>query len=251
LIIIKTDQEIEMMRKSGKILANLLQELKRTAKPGVTPRQLDTLAKKICEDNGAIPTFLGYHGFPATICASINNEVVHTIPGDKPLENGDLLSIDCGVTWSGLITDSAISFIVGDASNNPAAEKLIRVAQQALAAGIAEAVPGNSVGDIGNAIQTVVHNNGYHIIRELTGHGVGRKLHEEPMINNFGKRGTGPTLKPGMTIAIEPIIAVGTRKTRTLSDNWTIVTEDDSLAIQVEHTVLITPTGNEILTLSS
>ncbi len=238
------------MRKSGQILANLLQRLKEEANPGVTPKQLDDLAKQICAENGATPTFLGYHGFPAAICSSINHEVVHTIPGNNPLEDGDLFSIDCGVTLNGLITDSAISFIVGE-KENPEAERLIRVAERALEAGINQAKPGNTIGDIGNAIQTVVHNAGYHIIKELTGHGVGKKLHEPPIINNFGKRGTGPTLKPGMTIAIEPIIAVGTRHTRTLEDKWTVVTTDNSLAIQVEHTVLITPLGNELLTLSS
>jgi len=247
---IKTQAEIEVMRRSGKILANLLQELKKAAKPGVTTKQLDAQAQKICKETGTEPTFLGYRGYPAALCTSVNNEVVHTIPNDRPLEDGDLLSIDCGVTLEGLITDSAISFIVGE-KENPEATKLIKVAKKALQAGIDQARPGRKIGDIGNAIQTVVHNAGYHIVRELTGHGVGHKLHEPPIINNFGKKGTGPAMKPGMTFAIEPIIAAGTRHTKTLDDKWTIITQDDSLAIQVEHTILITSQGNEILTLST
>lgn len=248
--IIKTDDEIREMRKCGKLLAETLQKLKKTATPGTTTRQLDDLCLQICGEHNVIPTFKGYRGYPAAICAAVNNQVVHTIPNDTPLSDGDLLSIDCGITMNGVITDSAISFVIGE-KENLEAEKLIRVAEKSLKAGIEQIKPGNRVGDIGFAIQEVVHKGGYHIIRELTGHGVGRQLHEPPIINNFGKKGKGASLKPGMTIAIEPIIAVGTRITHTLEDNWTIITDDGSLAIQVEHTILVTPQGHEILTLSS
>ncbi len=250
-IIIKTEAELQAMREGGKLLGTLLQKIKKATKVGTTTRQLDDIARKYCEKHNVTPSFLGYHGFPGAICSSVNNEVVHTIPNDKPIQEGDLVSIDCGITHKGLITDSAISYIVGGNDKNPEAARLLKVAEKALADGINAAIPGNKIGDIGNAIQSVVHKAGYHIIRELTGHGVGRNLHEPPAINNFGKKGSGPTIKPGMTFAIEPIIAVGTRKTKTLADKWTIITADSSLAIQVEHTIAITPLGNEILSLSS
>src|SRR3989339_536226 len=201
---IKTSLEIEAMRKGGRILGNLLKRLRENAKPGTTTLDLDSLALKICEEENVKPAFLGYKGYPAVICSSINDEVVHAIPTAK-----------------------------------------------ALASGISQIRPGNKTGDIGFAIQEVVHKAGYHIIRELTGHGVGKRLHEPPIVNNYGKRGEGFTLKPGMTLAIEPIIAIGGRFIKTLSDNWTIVTRDHSLAAQIEHTVLVTAQGNEILTSSS
>ncbi|EKD48093.1 MAG: hypothetical protein ACD_65C00126G0003 [uncultured bacterium] len=247
---IKTQQEIESMRKGGKILGNLLQTLKTAAKPGVTTEQLDQLTIKICSEKGVIPTFLGYKGYPATICTSVNDEVVHAIPNSRLLKTGDLLSIDCGITFEGMVTDAAVSLIIGNADNK-LAQKLIQAAENALFAGINQIKPGNNIGDIGFAIQEVVHKAGFHIIKELTGHGVGKHLHEEPIINNFGSKGSGPAIKPGMTFAIEPIIAAGSRFIQTLDDDWTIVTKDGSLAVQVEHTILVTPRGNEILTLSS
>lgn len=247
---IKTPTEIETMRKCGQILGNLLRKLKENAKPGTTTLDLDALALQICEEENVKPAFLGYKGFPAVICSSVNDEVVHAIPNKRELKPGDLLSIDCGVVLDGMITDAAISLVI-EGEKNEEAENLMKVAEKALKAGINQIRPGNKTGDIGFAIQEVVHKAGYHIIRELTGHGVGKKLHEPPIVNNYGKRGEGFTLKPGMTLAIEPIIAIGTRFIKTLGDNWTIVTKDHSLAIQIEHTVLITPQGNEILTLSS
>lgn len=247
---IKTLREIESMRKGGKILGDLLQTLKSSAKPFTTTEQLDQLAIKICSEKEVIPTFLGYKGYPAAICASVNEEVVHAIPNFKPLKTGDLLSIDCGITFEGMIVDAAVSLIIGNAENKPA-QKLIQAAENALVAGINQIEPGKNIGNIGFAIQETVHKAGFHIIRDLTGHGVGRNLHEPPIINNFGSKGSGPAIKPGMTFAIEPIIAAGTRFIQTLDDNWTIITKDGSLAVQVEHTVLVTPRGNEILTLSS
>ncbi len=247
---IKTQQEIESMRKGGKILGNLLRTLKTAAKPGITTEQLDRLTIKICSEKRVIPTFLGYKGYPATICASVNDEVVHAIPNSKPLKNGDLLSIDCGITFEGMIVDAAVSLIVGNTENKPA-QKLIQTAENALFAGINQIKPGNNLGDISFAIQKVVHKAGFHVIKELTGHGVGKSLHEAPIINNFGSKGSGPAIKSGMTFAIEPIIAERSRFIQTLDDNWTIITKDGSLAAQVEHTVLVTPQGNEILTLSS
>lgn len=247
---IKTPAEIETMRKCGRILSSLLQKLKENAKPGTTTLDLDTLALKICEEENVKPAFLGYKGYPAVICSSVNDEVVHAIPTKKELKPGDLLSIDCGIILDGMITDAAVSLVI-EGEKNPEAENLIKVAEHALMSGIKQIRPGNKTGDIGFAIQKIVHKAGYHIVKELTGHGVGRKLHEPPIVNNYGKLGEGFTLKPGMTLAIEPIIATGTRFIKTLADNWTIVTRDHSLAIQVEHTVLITPQGNEILTASS
>ena len=238
------------MRKSGKLLAEILQKMKSASAPGATTAQLNQICLDFCQKKGVTPTFLGYKGFPGAICSAVNNEVVHTIPNDNPLQNGDLLSIDCGITLNGMITDSAISFIVGEKENSEA-KKLLDVANKSLYAGIDQIKPGNKIGDIGYAIQKVVNENGYHIIKELTGHGVGRQLHEPPIINNFGKKGQGPAIKPGMTFAIEPIIAVGSRHTKLLDDGWTIITSDNSLAIQVEHTILVTASGHEILTLSS
>jgi len=247
---IKTSLEIEAMRKGGRILGNLLKRLRENAKPGTTTLDLDSLALKICEEENVKPAFLGYKGYPAVICSSINDEVVHAIPTTKELKSGDLLSIDCGIVLDGMITDAAISLVV-EGEKNAEAENLIKTTAKALASGISQIRPGNKTGDIGFAIQEVVHKAGYHIIRELTGHGVGKRLHEPPIVNNYGKRGEGFTLKPGMTLAIEPIIAIGGRFIKTLSDNWTIVTRDHSLAAQIEHTVLVTAQGNEILTSSS
>jgi len=238
------------MRKGGKILGNLLKTLKESAKPGITTEYLDQLTIQICSEKGVIPTFLGYKGYPATICASVNDEVVHAIPNKRPLQNGDLLSIDCGVTCEGMIVDAAVSLIVGGRENK-LAQKLINTAENALFAGIDQIKPGNNIGDIGFAVQEIVHKAGFSVIKELTGHGVGKKLHEEPIINNFGSRGSGPAIKPGMTFAVEPIISAGSRFIQTLDDDWTIITKDGSLAVQVEHTILVTPQGNEILTLST
>lgn len=238
------------MRRCGKILAETLQKLKQAAKPGIKTEELNELCIRLCEENGTTPTFLGYRNFPGAICSSVNEQVVHAIPGKYELKPGDLVSIDCGMTLQGLITDATISFIV-KGKDNPKAERLLKVGEKALRAGIKEIKPGKRVGDISFAIQSVVQQAGYHIIKHLTGHGVGRELHEPPIINNFGKKGQGPALKPGMTLAIEPIIGEKTRHTKTLEDNWTIATKDGSLSIQIEHTILVTPQGHEILTLSS
>jgi methionyl aminopeptidase len=248
VIHIKTSEEISKMRISGKILGNVLKYLKEIAKPGVTTKYLDLEAEKFIRNLKGIPTFKGYRGFPASICTPINEEVVHTIPSDRILKNGDILTIDCGVTYEGLITDAAITIPIANVSKE--VSKFINVAKETLSAGIKQVKPANKVGDISYAIQQIIVKNGYSVIHELTGHGVGYKLHEEPTINNYGKKHQGMSLKPGMTLAIEPIFAMGERYIQTLKDKWNIVTKDNSLAIQYEHTVLVTDSGCEILTLA-
>ena len=244
---IKTQSEIQAMREGGKVLAGVLYEIKNFIKPGVTGKQIDEFAQNYIEDHGMIPGFKGYHGFPGTVCLCINNEVVHGIPDKQIIKEGDIVTIDCGVIHKGLNTDSAVTYIVGKTSENT--KKFVKIIQKAMYAGIKEMRPGARIGDIGHAIEKVVKKNGYHIVKELVGHGIGEVLHEEPHVPNFGKKGKGMTLKPGHTFAIEPIVGISTGQIKTLDDNWTIVTPDGSLAGQWEHTVLVTENGYEILTL--
>lgn len=244
----KTQQEIESMRKGGKILAEILHVLENDLEPGMSTLDLEHKAEELFKQYGVRPGFKGYHGYPAILCTSVNNEAVHTIPNDLPMEKGDILSIDCGVILDNLNTDSAVAVIVGG-ETEPEAERFVKTCIRALWAGIRQVKPGNKVGDIGFAIEQVVKKAGFTVIPELTGHGIGYQLHEPPHIPNYGKRGKGLALKPGMTIAIEPILSMGSPRIETLEDGWTIVTEDDSLAIQHEHTVLVTESGYEVLTL--
>ncbi|MGB9791927.1 MAG: type I methionyl aminopeptidase [Thermacetogeniaceae bacterium] len=247
MIILKSSQEIEYMRQAGRITALALQELSRKIRPGVTTAELNRYAEEFIEKAGAKPAFLGYHGFPASICTSVNNEVVHGIPGLRRLENGDIISIDMGAIYRGYYGDAAATFPVGEISEE--AKRLLEVTEKALYEGISKAVAGNRVGDISAAVQSYVERHGFHVVRDYVGHGIGRNMHEEPQVPNFGKPGVGPRLQPGMVLAIEPMVNVGTHEVVVMPDGWTVVTKDGSLSAHFEHTVLITEGEPEILTL--
>ena len=247
MINIKSPREIEIMRRGGKITATTLTMLLKTAKAGMSLRELDRLAERSIREMGGIPTFKGYNGFTATICASVNDEVVHGIPGDYVLKDGDLLSIDIGTTFEGYVSDSAASIGIGTVS--PEAERLMRVTQESLMLGIAAMQKGNRLSDIGHAVQRHAESHGYGVVRALVGHGVGRKMHEEPQVPNYGEPGKGIVLRPGLCLAIEPMITEGTPEVETLDDGWTVVTADGKLAAHFEHTVARTDDGPRILTL--
>jgi methionyl aminopeptidase len=247
-IYLKSPQEIETMRQSGKIVATVLKEISALVKPGMTTADLDAYAEKRIRSMGATPSFKGYHGFPASICASINNEVVHGIPNRrKVIRTGDVLKVDTGAYYQEFHGDSCITIGVGEVS--PEAKKLIKVAEEALYKGIEQVKAGAYLLDIAIAVQDYTEANGYKIVEEFTGHGVGRNLHEEPSVFNARTHSLpNVKLKAGMTLAIEPILNAGSRFTKILSDRWTAVTIDNSLSAQFEHTVLVTETGYEILT---
>ncbi|MBI4127182.1 type I methionyl aminopeptidase [Candidatus Peregrinibacteria bacterium] len=244
---IKSAKEIESMRRGGKILGEILAALEKFVRPGITTQDIENESLRLFKHYGVQAGFKGYNGYPATLCVAVNEEVVHTIPGKRVLREGDILSIDCGVLLDGLNTDSAVAIIVGRTS--PEIKKFVDTCIRAAWAGIKQVKPGNRVGDIGHAIEEVVKRGGYSIIPELTGHGIGEHLHEEPYVYNYGKAHTGMSLKPGMTIAIEPILAMGSPKIYTDRDGWNILTRDGSFGIQHEHTVLVTESGVEVLTL--
>ena len=244
---VKNQAEIEDMRRSGKILAQVLQSIKAYAKPGMSTRDLDDRARLELKELGGKPAFLGYNGFKDVLCVSINDEVVHGIPRDDfILRPGDIVSADFGVNYNGMITDAAISFVLGDAPEQ--VKKLIKDTEASMLAGIDVLRGGVRVGDIASAVQKVLQRGGYGIVRDLVGHGVGHAVHEEPDIPNYGFAGSGPVLKAGMTIAIEPMATLGTHQVTLDDDNWTIRTADGSLAAHFEHTVLILDRGYEILT---
>lgn len=243
---IKTPQQIAAMRHGGKILGKILLALAKNAQPGITTKELDNQSRVLMEQYKVKPSFLGYHGFTATICTPKNEEVVHTIPDDRPLREGDVLTIDCGVIHEGFHTDSAITVGIGEI--NDTAKKMIETGEKALHKAISLAKDGTPIKILSRAIQQTVENNGYWIVRELVGHGIGTNLHEDPMIPNFEADAPNFKLKAGMTIAIEPIFTAGKAGIKTLSDGWNIVTKDRSLGMQVEHTILITENGSEILT---
>ena len=245
---IKSDREVKIMRKSSQIVAKVLKEINLMVEPGMTTGDLDKYAERRIKEMGAAPSFKGYHGFPASICASINKEVVHGIPSSKRLiKAGDLLKVDTGAYFEGFHGDSCITICVGEVSSN--ALKLSQVAQKALYAGIEQIKPQNSLLDIAGAIEDVVKSNGFSIVEDYTGHGVGRNLHEEPSVFNFRTNDLpNITLRKGMTLAVEPILNFGDKTCRTLRDGWTVVTQDGSLSAQWEHTVLVTNKGHEILT---
>jgi methionyl aminopeptidase len=242
----KTQSEIEDMRKSGSILATVLDEVEKYLKPGVTTEELNTVAAKKLKKLGGLPAFLGYYGFPAVICISVNDEVVHGIPGKRIIKNGDIVSLDFGVNYNGMITDAARTVLVGAA--NKAKMQLIAGTLESLDAGISAVKAGARIGDISSSIQSVLDEYGYGIVRDLVGHGVGHELHEDPNIPNYGKASTGPELESGMTIAIEPMATLGSYKVYTADDGWTILTRDGSLAAHFEDTILVTDDGFEILT---
>jgi methionyl aminopeptidase len=234
------------MRQAGAIVATVLDLLKRSVEPGITTRQLDNIAYKEIIRCGARPTFKKYRGFPASICTSVNEEIVHGIPGKRALQEGDIIKLDVGATLDGFIGDAAISVAVGRVSQVGA--ELIDTTRLSLEEGIKAAQPSNRIGDIGAAIQRYSEARGYNVVREYVGHGVGRFLHEDPQVPNYGPPGRGPLLRPGMCIAIEPMLNVGHWRTRILDDQWTVVTADGSLSAHFEHTIAITDKGPEILT---
>ena len=248
MITIKSPREVETMARAGRIVAGVLAMMGELVRPGVSTEELDAAAESYIRSHpGATPSFKGLYGFPKTLCTSIDQEIVHGIPSAKRiLAEGSILSVDVGVHLDGMHADSAATFAVG--AIPPEAERLLQVTRECLAAGIAEARVGNHVGDIGYAVQRVAEGAGYGIVRELVGHGIGTRFHEEPQVPNYGAPRRGPRLLEGMTIAIEPMITVGSPATRTLSDKWTVVTADGSLSAHFEHTVAITNNGPRILT---
>ena len=243
---VKTKQEIDDITTSGKMLAQVLNLVSNNVAPGITPIDLALLAKKEVKALGGVPTFLGMYGFPDVICISVNDEIVHGIPKNKEIKNGDIVSFDFGVTYNGMITDAARSKIAGKGSKS--AERLLKGTLESLDSGISVIKNGVRVGDISNAVEKVLNRYGFGIVRELVGHGVGHELHEDPNIPNYGPAGKGPVLKSGMTIAIEPMTTLGSHDISTDADGWTIRTLDGSLSAHFEDTVLITENGYEILT---
>lgn len=246
MIICKTPRELDIMRVAGKIVALTHQELQKYIKPGVTTKELDSIAEKFIRQHDAIPSFKGYNGFTGSICASVNEELVHGIPGDRLLKNGDIISIDIGAKYNGYHGDSAWTYAVGEISEET--QKLLDVTEQSLYKGLEEAKPGERLSNISHAIQVYVEAFGFSVVREYVGHGIGQNLHEDPQIPHFGPPNKGPRLKPGMVLAVEPMVNAGKRYVRTLPDNWTVVTTDGKMCAHFEHTIAIVETGFEILT---
>lgn len=246
MISIKSDYEIELLKKAGEIVGNTHNYLKKFIKPGITTKELDKLAHDFIIKSEATPSFLGLYGFPGSVCISINEEVVHGIPGNRKLKDGDIVSIDIGACYKGYHGDSAWTYPVGRISDDK--KKLLELTEQSLFEGLSVIKEGAHVGDIGNAIETFSNKNHLGVIRELVGHGVGSKVHEEPDVPNYGKKNTGPILKAGMVIAVEPMLNLGTRQVFMLDDDWTIVTGDNMPSAHFEHTVLVTKDGYTILT---
>jgi len=246
MITTKSKREIEYMRDAGRIVAGTFTELIKLIKPGVTTAELDCAAEEFIVSQGAKPAFKGLYGFPACICVSINEEVVHGIPGLRKLKDGDIISIDIGTEINGYCGDGAHSFPVGNVTEK--ALRLLRITEESLYEGIKKAREGNRLSDISNAIQTHVEKNGYSVVRDFVGHGIGKNMHEEPQVPNFGQPNRGPKLKSGMTLAIEPMVNIGTHEVYTLANNWTVITKDGELSAHFEHTVAITEGEPEILT---
>jgi len=246
MIILKTERDLEQMRPAGVVAASVLDEVAAFVTPGVTTRQVDQFAAERIRHHGGKSAFLGYRKYPCHTCISVNDEVVHGLANDRQLRFGDIVSVDCGVIYRGFIGDTARTIAVGGCG--VAAQRLMDVTQQALAQGVAQAVAGNRVTDISRAIQTYVEGNGYNVVREFVGHGVGRTMHEEPQVPNFVDAKSNQRLRPGMTIAIEPMVNAGRPDVKILKDGWTVVTQDGSLSAHFEHTVLITEGEPEILT---
>ncbi|SMB83752.1 methionine aminopeptidase, type I [Desulfonispora thiosulfatigenes DSM 11270] len=246
MIVLKSDREIAYMQDAGKIVAETLEELRKAVAPNVSTKDLDIIAEDYITSKGAVPAFKGYCGFPATICASINEQVVHGIPGLRSLELGDIISIDCGAVINGYYGDAAKTFAVGDISEE--VSSLLNVTEESLYKGIEEAKIGNRLSDISNSIQSYVEYNGFSIVRDFVGHGIGSRMHEEPQVPNFGNPGHGPRLKAGMCLAIEPMVNIGTYEVEVLEDNWTVVTKDHKFSAHFEHSIAITEKGPLILT---
>jgi methionyl aminopeptidase len=250
VIIRKSREELDRMRRAGRIVAGTISAVLEAVRPGATTADLDVVAHDYIGEQGATPSILGYRGtYPATICASIDQEIVHGIPSSaRQLEEGQLLSLDFGAIWEGFHADSAVSVFVGGAAPSEDADRLMKTTEEALYAGVAAAQPGGRLSDVGHAIETVADAAGLGIVREYGGHGIGRSLHEDPFIQNFGRPGRGPDLRPGLVIAIEPMFMLGEEQTRVLADEWTVVTADGSVAAHFEHTVAVTEDGPEVLT---
>ncbi|MBM4424786.1 MAG: type I methionyl aminopeptidase [Chloroflexi bacterium] len=253
MIVIKSDREIALMREAGRIVAVLLSELRERIRPGVTTAELDRLAAQVLAKHDATSPFYNYPNhdrgkrpFPGQICASVNEELVHGVPGKRALKEGDIIKIDCGAVYKGWIADSAWTFAVGKI--NPAAQRLLEVTEGALYASLKEAKAGNRTGDMAHALQHHVETHGFNVVREYVSHGVGRRLHEDPQMPNFGGPGTGSKLRKGMTIAVEPMVLSGTYKTKVLPDQWTVAAKDGKLTAHFEHTIVITDGEPEILT---
>ncbi|WP_088228140.1 type I methionyl aminopeptidase [Desulfosporosinus sp. FKB] len=248
MIELKNASQFKRMRKAGKIVADTLALMREVARPGITTLELDRKAEEYIRAQGAIPAFKGYNGFPATLCTSVNEQVVHGIPSLRSLESGDIISIDCGAVIDGYFGDAAVTLAIGDVDENLL--KLLKVTEESLMFGIAQAKVGNRLYDISHAVQKHVEDNGFSVVRDYVGHGIGRAMHEDPQIPNFGKPGRGPRLEVGMALAIEPMVNMGTYEVLTLKDHWTVVTKDKKPSSHFEHTVAITENGLEILTRS-
>ena len=246
MIVYRTAAEIQEMRKASELVGAILAELEAAVAPGVSTKDLDTLAEKLTRDAGAVPAFKGYRGYPATLCASVNEQVVHGIPSPKPLADGDIVSLDIGVKLAGYYGDSAVTVPVGNV--DPRTLQLLAVTREALDKAIAQARAGKRLSDIGHAVQAHVEAHGFSVVREFVGHGIGEELHEDPQVPNYGQPGRGPKLAEGMVLAIEPMVAMGRPDVRVLSDGWTAVTRDGSLAAHFEHTVAITAGEPLVLT---
>lgn len=245
-VVAKTPQQVEMMARSGALLAEVLDTVAAAIAPGVTLKQLDRLAEQMVRDRGAKPSFLGYHGFPATLCTSLNDAVVHGIPGAQELAPGDILSFDCGLILDGWHADSARTQAVGE--TDPQTSRLLSTTADALEAGIAQCRAGRHIGDVGAAIQRVVQSAGFTIIPVLVGHGIGRSMHEDPQVPNLGAPGQGPKIEPGWVLAVEPMVAAGEPAVQLRPDRWTLVTADGARAAHFEHTVAVTAEGPRVLT---
>lgn len=247
MIILKSPEEIEIMKKAGKLVAQTHQKIQELAKPGITTEELDRIAEEYIIKSGGQPAFKGYGGFPASICASVNEEVVHGFPGSRALEEGDILSVDIGAIVEGYVGDAARTLPIGKISSER--EKLIRVTKESFFEGIKFAKEGYRLSDISNAVQQHVESNGFSVVREYVGHGVGQEMHEDPPIPNYGRPGRGPRLKRGMILAIEPMVNAGTYRVKTLSNDWTVVTIDGKSSAHYENTIAITDGEPEILTM--
>lgn len=246
MIICKTPREIEIMREAGKIVALTHQELQKHITPGISTKELDAIAERFILKADALPSFKGYNGFRGSICASVNEELVHGIPGERILRDGDIISIDIGAKYNGYHGDSAWTYAVGTISEEN--QKLLKVTEESLFKGLEQAKPGERLSNISHAIQNFVESHNFSIVREYVGHGVGQDLHEDPQIPHYGPPNKGPRLKPGMVLAIEPMVNAGSRYVKTLADNWTVVTVDGKSCAHFEHTIAITDNGYEILT---
>lgn len=246
MIYIKTKEEIELLRENNQLVSKTLAEVGKHVKAGVTTKELDTIAEAFIRSHGAVPSFLGYNGFPASLCISVNEQVVHGIPSDYVLKNGDVVSVDCGTFMKGFCGDSAYTFAVGEVA--PSVLELLEVTKEALRKGVAQAKVGNRVGDIAAAVQEHAESHGFSVVRELVGHGLGRKMHEEPEVPNYGAKGRGPLLKEGMVLCIEPMINMGTKQIVFEKDGWTVRTRDRKPSAHFEFAVAITKEGADVLT---